>query len=282
MGKVIVKGDVPDSLAAEVIGQEILGIAKPRYRLHPYSRTYNLGTRIVAKMPIGTKLVGEEKVPEFVESAIDAQSYTDLDFTCWKNVVHVGVSLEAELASRISIMNQQVKDAANAVARMENKQIAEELCGADQTELAATLAWGTPAANDPLIDIMAAVDAINTNDWMADTFLMSLQVYKAFATNDDVRLSYERGVAIKAGHIPSVIGLKIVLDNKLGYDATAANESSVVMDSKAPNSAYADGPTVVTKYNGNARFMDAYAVAKFIQPKIALAEAGRELTSCIT
>ena len=279
MGKVIVKGDVPDSLAAEVIGQEILGLAKPRFRLHPYSRTYDLGTQIVAKMPVGTKLVGEEKVPEFVEAAIDAQAYTDLDFTCWKNVVHVGVSLEAELASRISIMNQQVKDAANAVARMENKQIGEALTGADQTEIAAA-EWS--GANDPLVDIMSAIIAINTNDWMANTLIMSLQVYKAFSTNDDVKSAYERGVTVSAGHIPSVVGLKIVLDNKIGWDATAANESAVIMDSTAPNGAYADGPTVVTKYNGNARFMDAYAVAKFIQPKIALAEAGRELTSAIS
>ena len=230
-------------------------------------------------MPIGTKLVGEEKVPEFVEAAMDAQAYTDLDFACWKNVVHVGSSVEAELASRINIMNQQIRDAANAVARMENKQIGEALTGVGQTEIAAA-DWSS--TNDPLSDILDAVIAINTNDWMATTIIMSLQVYKAFSTNDDVKSAYQRGATIEKGHIPSVIGLEIILDNKLGWDATAGNESAVILDKAGPNGAYADGPTIVTRYNGNARFMDAYAVGKFIHPKIALAECGRELTSAIS
>jgi len=271
MGKLIVSTDIPESMKAEVIVEEVLGLARPRYTLRQLCRVIDFGDAIQGKIPIATTLAGQEKVPPLVEAELSAQSYVDLNFELWKNVVHVAISKEAELKSKFDIMQLKVQDAARDLARMENKQIGAEL---DTLTAIAGSDWSVDT-NDPLEDIMAAIEAIESLGYEPKVIAMATGVYAAFVHNDKVKEAYERGATVARGKIPAVAGLRIVVDTHI------TPKTAIVLDPDAPCIALADGPQLVEKYPGGAKFFDGYAIAQFLQPKIALDDAGRKLTGLL-
>jgi len=229
-----------------------------------------MGEALQAKIPIGTRLAGQEKVPPLVEAELSAAAFVDLDFDLWKNVVHIAIAKEAQLKSKFDLMRINAEDAARDLARMENKQIAETI--ATFTAIAGT-DWSGPG--DPIKDIMDAVAAIESAGYQPTTVVMQTNVYAAFASNQKVKEAYERGATVRTGKIPGIAGLEIIVETAI------AEKTAFVLDKNAPAIALGDGPTLVERYPGGAKFFDGYAIAKFIQPKMALGDAGRQLTGLL-
>ena len=271
MPGIIVQDDIPDSMKAELIVEEVLGLARPKYNLRPYCRVIDTGTKRVVKWPVGTKLAGTEKVTPLVEAPVKTQSYQDLDFELWKNVVHVAISKEAEMESAVDIMRMHTQDAARDLARMENKQIAEEFAtftgvsGGDWT-----------GADNPLDDIMPVVATIQDLGYDPNSLVMQSQVYAYFLANDAIKEVYERGAVVAKGGVQMVGPLKIGTESSLGL------QSAALFDSDAPACTLFDGPSIVDQYKMSAMFARGYAIAKFLQPMKTLDDAARLLTGLLS
>jgi HK97 family phage major capsid protein len=135
--QLIQPGDV-SSIEATAVLDEVLGLAAPQYTLRGICRQIRMDG-LTARVDVATKLAGHEKVPPMVEAELSAESYTGIELELWKNVVHVAVSDEAQKRAAHDILGLHASDAARDLARMENKQIAEELATA--TDLPGT-DWG--------------------------------------------------------------------------------------------------------------------------------------------
>jgi len=267
MGKIIVSEDITDAMKAEVIAEEVLLQATPQYNLRKLCRVLPFGNRIEGKFPIQTNLEGQEKVGELVEAELSALSFVDLDFSLWKNVVHVAQSKESKLRSIHDIMKMSAMDAARDMARMENKQIAEEMVSS--TAFTSAGVWST-STNNPLDDILTGITTLNDNGYNPQYLAMPPAVYKAFAVSPFIVDAYIRGSTV-TGMIPSVLGLEIVIDPQL----TA--KTAWILDQKAPAFALADGPELIEKYPGGPAFYDGWAIADFLEPKQVLAAASRKV-----
>lgn len=272
MAGIIVKGNVTNAMTAQVFVEEMLGLARPQYNLRKLCRVFDLGNEIIAHIPIGTSLAGTEQVPENVEAGINAASFVDLDFECWKNVVHLVVSTEAELKSKFNIMQIQVQDGAKDLARMENKQIAAILAGLTDVSVGNWTSTG-----NPMDEIMPTVATLEINGFAPDVICMQSTVYAWFLANENIATIYPIGATAQQGGMVAYLG-----NLEIMRDAALASETAIIGDRKAPFCTLADGPAVVTEYEGGAKFNKGYAIAKFIQPQLAMTGAARELTGCLS
>lgn len=273
MGKILVDSDIPDALEAELITEEILGLARVKYTLREFCRVIDFGETITGKIPVATSLAGQEKVKAMVEAEVANEAFTEVDFNLWKNVVHVLIPKETQLKSKVDLMRMHVEDAGKDLARMENKQIAEEWV--NFTGIAAAATWDNTTGGDPLEDIAGAQNVIVNLGYDPKDIVMDTDVYRYFSVNDDVRAVYERGATVKTGRIPSVIGLNISVDVQI------ENKACVVIDKSGPACALADGPAIVERYKKPGMFADGYVTAKFMEPKKVLDDPARRLTACI-
>jgi hypothetical protein len=272
MAGIIIKDNVTDAMKAQVFVEEILGLARPQYNLRKLCRVFDLGNEIIAHIPIGTVMAGQEKVPENVEGAINAAAFTDLDFECWKNVIHIVMSDEASLKSKFNLMQVQVSDGARDLARMENKQIGEVLVGLIDVSGGN---WKASATN-PMDDIMPVVATLEELGYSPDVICMQSSVYASFLANTYVRGAYPEGRTVLPGAITMIGDLEIM------RDAALVAATAIIGDRKASFVTLADGPTIVSQYDGGAKFNKGYAVAKFQQPLLGVSAAGRELTGLLT
>ena len=247
--------------------EEVLGIARPKYNLRAASRVIDTGMEITGKVTLGTTVTGKEKVPELVEASISGTSFSDVTFEEWKNVVHVAVSDESELKSRISVMNLQVEDGGRDIARMEDKQISEEMATATAVGGAS---WST-ATNDPLTDIRGVADAIEALGYEPNLVIMARDTYTSFVLNPLVRDRLPEG-ATADGIIESFGGYRIMKANSL------ASSTAIVMDTTSSAIVLFDGPTIVRRYDMGAAFGIGYAVAKFLEPVLVVGDGIRQLT----
>ena len=155
--QMITPGDI-SSIEAVTILDEVLGLARPQYLLRQVCRAVRMDA-LTARVDVATKLMGQEKVPPLAEAEISSEAYDIVDFDLWKNVVHVVISDEARKKAAHDILNLHVSDAARDLARMENKQIKEEMDGA--TDVAGS-DWGN-TANNPFDDIVGVITTIEGN-----------------------------------------------------------------------------------------------------------------------
>ena len=97
-----------------------------------------------------------------------------VDFDLWKNVVHVVISDEARMKAAHDILRLHVEDAARELARMENKQIAEELAKAP--EVAASGHWDETSEglseHNPFDDLLNVFNALKAEGYEPDYAVM--------------------------------------------------------------------------------------------------------------
>lgn len=96
--QVIIPTDIADIEAVTIL-DEVLGRARPAYRLRPICRPIRMDS-LTARIDVATALTGQEKVPPLVEAGISSESYSAVDFDLWKNVVHIVVIDEVAVYSR--------------------------------------------------------------------------------------------------------------------------------------------------------------------------------------
>lgn len=264
----IAPGDI-SAIEAVTILDEVLGLAVPQYVLRNVCRPVRMDS-LTARVDIATALAGKEKVPPLVEAEIVAEAYTDVDFDLWKNVVHVAISDEARKKAAHDILGLHVSDAARDLARMENKQVDEALDGA--TDVAGT-DWGT-STNNPYADIVGVMGTIEGAGYPVDSIVAHPLVWGDFFGNPFVK-GQLHGQVMPGGRVFSVPGLPGVT----GYsDFSCLNTIAFVLSRAAPALVLGEGPTEAARYRDEKAGYDAYIIRQWLQPKLVLAGAIRELT----
>ena len=266
--QLIQPGDVA-GIEAVTILDEVLGLASPQYVLRQVCRPVRMDS-LTARVDIATKLAGQERVPPLVEAELSAQSYTTVEFDLWKNVVHIAVSDEARRKAAHDILGLHASDAARDLARMENKQVAEELATA--TDVAGS-DWGN-AANNPYEDIVGAITTIEGGGYPVDFVAADPLVWADFLSNPFVKGTM-RGVQYPAGRVFPVPGLPGVT----GYSDGALPDTVAYVGSRAaPALVFGEGPTEAARYRDEKAGYDAYVIRQWLQPELVLGDAIRELT----
>jgi len=264
----IIQPEDISAIEAVTILDEVLGLARPQYVLRNVCRIVNM-PGLTANIDIATALAGQEKVPPLIEAEISAQAYSRVSFDLWKNVVHVAISDEAIKKAAHDILGLHVSDAARDLARMENKQIDEVLDTA--TDIAGN-DWG--GNNNPYDDIGAAMDVIEAAGYKVDAIVAHPRVWLDFFGNNYVK-GQLKGEVLPSGNIFSVPGLPGVK----GYsDYQLVNTSAFVLSTTAPAIVLGNGPTEAARYRNEKAGYDAYIIRQWLQPKLVLSDAIRELT----
>lgn len=271
MPGIIIPDDVSDGMKAELIVEELLGLARRKYNMRKYCRVIDTGTRLQGRWPVATKLAGHEKVPALVEAAVSAQAYTDLTFNLWKNVVHLAIAREAEFDSIVDLMRSNIQDAARDLARMENKQIAEIV------PTYTSVAGGNWSSTDnPLDDIMPLVGTIQDLGYDPNAIVMQSLVYADFLANENIREVYERGATVAR------LGIEMIGSLQIGRESGLVAETAWLLDTEAPAATLFDGPSIVEQYTMASKFARGYATGKFLEPVKTLDDAAREMTGLLS
>ena len=277
--QMIQPGDV-SSIEAVTILDEVLGLARPMYKLRQICRLVRMDS-LTANVDIATKLTGQEKVPPLVEAELSAESYARVSFDLWKNVAHIALSDEAVKKAAHDILGLHVSDAARELSRMENKQIAEELPSA--TDQAAGGAWDamtTPpnSDNNPFEDILTALETIDGKGYPANWSVMAPKVWKAFITNSFVKELVHAGIARLGAlggefSLPGYPNVRVLVDHSVTPDT-----SCYLMSTEAPCLVLGEGPTEAARFRDEKAGYDAYIIRQWLEPKLVLSDAIREIT----
>jgi len=268
------------SIEAVTILDEVLGLARPKFTLRGICRSIRMDG-LTARVDVATGLTGQEKVPPMVEAEVSAEAYSAVDFDLWKNVVHIVLSDEAKKKAAHDILSLHASDAARDLARMENKQIAEELVTA--VNVAAGGAWDamtTPPTSDnnPFADLLGVFDTLEGGGYPPDFAVMHPQVWSGFITNSYVRDLVDAGILSLGAEggmfsVPGYPSVRVVVD----YGVTP-NTSCFVLSSGAPALVLGEGPTEAARYRDEKAGYDAYIIRQWLQPEVVMGDAVREIT----
>jgi len=257
------------TIRAQVVLDEVLGLARPQYALRNICRVLRMPS-LTMSIDIATALTGKERVPALEEAEISAQAYTRVDFELWKNVVHVVISDEARMKAAHDILRLHVQDAAGELARMEEKQIAEE---AEKAPSVSGHDWGD-GSNNPFDDLVAAISAIEANGYPVDFIAAHPLVWGDFFSNPFVK------GALAGVELPGTKSFKVPgLPGVMGYASHMLTSTIALIGStKAPALVFGEGPTEAAQYRNEPAGYDAYIIRQYLQPKLLLANAIRKLT----
>jgi len=267
------------NIEALTVLDEVHGLARPLYKLRPILRSIRMDT-LETTIDVGTGLTGVEKVPALVEATLSAQAYTPVPFKLWKNVVHVAMADEAQKLARHDVMRLHIEDAARDLARMENKQISTELLTA--TDVAAGTAWNamaTPPQSDvdPFNKICEVIETIEGAGWKPNQAVCHPRVWGGFIRNSYVKGMVDVGLATVGAtggsvSLPGYPTINVITDYAL------LNTAFYLLDSDAPAGVMGEGPTEAERYRNPQAGFDAYIIRQYLQPKLVLADAIREIT----
>ncbi len=266
------------TIEAQVVLEEVLGLARPQYNLRKACRIVNM-PELVLSVDIATKLAGQEKVPPLVEAEISAQSYTRVNFDLWKNVVHILIEDEARKRAVHDIFRVHTEDAARDLARMENKQIKEVVETATAVVGESWNAMTTAPNNDydPFNKIGGVIETILGNGYEPNFMAVSHKAWNAFIRNSYVKGMIEAGI-VNVGQqggsfsLPGWPAVQVIVD----YAMT--NTVAVIGDSTAPAVVLGNGPTESARYRNEPSGYDAFIIRQWLEPKLVVGDAIRKLT----
>ncbi len=230
--------------------------------------------KLTARVDVATALTGVEKVPPLAEAEIRAEAYTSVNFDLWKNVVHVVVSDEAAMKAAHDIMALQTTDAAKEIARMENSQIASELATAPEV---AGSDWGTTPV-DPFDDITPAIATIMGNGYTPSHIAMHPLVWADCISNAEVQKYVQAGMITIPREQRGELALPIFPDLQIVVDFSLLNTSCYIVAANAPALVLGEGPTESAKYRHEPAGYSAFIIRQWLQPKLVLEGAVREIT----
>ncbi len=230
--------------------------------------------KLTARVDVATAITGVEKVPPLTEAEIRAESYTNVNFDLWKNVVHVVVSDEASMKAAHDIMALQTSDGAKELARMENAQIAAELAKATETSGAD---WGSDS-NDPFQDLTPVIAAILGKGYSPSHIAMHPLVWADFISNENVQKYVQAGMLTIPREQRGTLSLPVFPELEILVDSTLLSTSCFVVASQAPALVLGEGPTESAKYRNEPAGYNAFIIRQWLQPQLVLADATREIT----
>ena len=275
---VLTPGDI-SGIQAVTILDEVLGRARVDYNLRAICRPIRMD-KLTMRIDVATGLTGHEKVPPMKEAEISSDAYTPVNFDLWKNVVHVVSVDEAQMKAAHDVLGMSIDDAARDLPRMENKQISEivEAC-TEKVSGTVYADWGlktTPPLSDtdPMIAIVASIDAIQAKGWPVDFMAMHPTLWGKFILNSYVATLVHSGI-MQIGRdggvftLPGYPRVKIYTDYALTETPTSAL-GPIVGSSRAPGLVLGQGPKTAARYRDEGKGMDAFIIRDWLEPKIVI------------
>jgi hypothetical protein len=266
----VVTVDDISSIEAIVILDEVLGRARPRYKLRPICRPVPMD-QLVGTFDIATGITGQEKVPPMVEADISKEAWGTVSFSLWKNVVHVAVSDEAGMRARHPLLDDHISQAALDLARMENKQISEAL-DANTNTTGATGVWDTfttgVSDNNPWDDIRPRLEELEGYGYEPTLSIMHPNVWGDFISNTYVRNLVDAGImsVTRDGGSFTLPGYPLV--RVLTDYAVLPVTSFYIIAEEAPALVLGTGPTMAARYRKETAGYGAYQIRQWLQPQI--------------
>lgn len=279
-GALVTPDDV-SAIEAVTILDEVLGLARPQYRLRALCRPIRMDT-LERTIDVATSLAGMRKVPPMVEAEISAQAFTPVVFALWKNVTHVVVVDEAGMKARHDILAMSTADAARDLARMENLDVKDAVEAATEKVAGTVYAdWGASSGgvstNDPFAQISPSLNYIEGKGYEPNFMAMHPTLWRKFITNTWVRELVAAGMTqLGAGggsfSLPGWPTIRVVVDYALTETPTGS-VGPIIGSTTAPALVLGEGPTVAARYRNEKAGYDAYIIRQWLQPQIVLQDA---------
>ena len=254
----------------KILLQEILGLQRPAYNLRNLTRQINMNA-LKASVPVYTKLTANEKVGELVESPVSAGDWATVDFSLWKNVVHIVVSDEAQKRANVDVFGTQTRDAAGALTASENSQIKTVL---EAETTASGTDWG--GDNNPYDDLIGVMSTIAAKGYPADFVAAHPLVWGDFFGN-----KYVKGQLAGASYPDFTLGggFPIIgLPGITGFSDFALTNTIAIVGSKNNACVLGIGPTEAARFRNELTGYDAYIIRQYLQPQVVVPDAIRVLT----
>jgi len=272
--------DDVSTIKSQIVLEEVLGLEWRQYKLRKACRVIPM-PELVMTIDVGTKPSVAEKVPPMEEAEVMSTAYTNVDFELWKNVGHVVIADEASKKARHSIMNIEIQNCARDLVRAENSQIATVF--ADATDVTGE-DWGamTTAPNsdyNPLNKIGDVIKTIEDNGYLVDFMAVDGLAWKEFLTNSRVSAMVEAKIlGVRDDPMGGFISLPGWPQIQVLVDNHVTDTVAVIGSSNAPGIAFGEGPTEAARYRNEPKGYDAYIIRQWLQPKLTVSNAIRELT----
>lgn len=272
---IITPTDTEDIEALTVL-DEVLGLMRVSYNLRNMCRVIR-SDQLTFRVDTASKLSAHEKVEPLEEADITGMGWSTTSFDLWKNVAHIAMADESIKKSAHDILALGIQDAAKALMKSENDQIATVVEAATNTSAGSD--WGTVtdgrSANSPYADILTAFNTIEgTGGFDPDLIAAHPYVWMDFFGNDYVK-GQLRGEVLPGGNMFSIPGLPGVQGLK---DYGLTNTQCLVLDSDQAVF-FGEGPTEAARYRKPTAMYEAYLIAQWLEMQIVQENAIYELTA---
>lgn len=225
---------------------------------------------------ISTKIIASKKVPSMVAPTIGRSTASKVSFDLWKNGIDIISSDEAELQANISPLNLDIEQAAFALGKAANDQIAvvvEGFTTAAKGDWGAMNTNGDFSARNPLEDVQAEFTVISNLHNRVDTLAMHPKVASDYLSNTYVNGIINVVDRMMSGvfPLPKVPGVMAIVD--AGFTDTKAtlyDKRGVLLG---------EGPTVAEAYREARAGFNGYTIRQWLEPKKADNIYGRTMTS---
>ena len=232
--------------------------------------------KLQLNVPITDKYSASKKVPELQEADQKSNKFTQAQLRLWKNGVSIYESDESRLKATIEPMAFEIDQAAGSLAKAANEQIVTAIEGF--TTQAASGTWAEMnseanfSANNPLRDVVDAVQTIVDNNFRPDTMTVHPRVISDYLSNTYVHAATRPDDSQISGvfDLPKFPGIKSVVD--VGFTNTVAT----VFDSRTV--LLGEGPTVAEQFRDPHRGADGWVIRQWLQPLKTTNDAGRKIT----
>ena len=272
------------TIEAQVVLDEVLCLARPKYRLDSCVTVVG-APELRLKVDSGTVIAAQEKVKPLEESLIDTIGFDRTSFDLWKNVAHVVIEDESQRSSSHDVLRLNIGDAAGALAKARNDQIATELETATATGAAGS-AWDvmtTPPNSDanPFTDLCPRIKAIEDAGYTPNFMAVDPGTWCDFITNTYVRDLVQAGVMkVANGGQGGQFTLPGYPDIQVVVDSAITDTVAVIGDKRA--TILAEGPTEAARYRHEPKGYTGYIVRQWLQPEIVCTSGIAKLTGVNT
>lgn len=225
---------------------------------------------------ITDKYSADLKVPEFVEADQKSNKFTQANLRLFKNVVSIYESDESQLKATIEPLAFEIDQAAGALGKGANGQIATEI---ETATTAGKGDWGAMTTNadfssrNPLDDITTELAVIQALHFEPDIITMHPRVASDYLSNTFINGYNNATDRLGNGKfpLPKYPGIDIVID--LGFTSTAA----VLLDSSTM--LLGEGPTIAEAFRNPLQGADGWVIRQWLHPLKVTADGSREMTS---
>jgi hypothetical protein len=269
----VTENDIADYTSLTVL-ERVLGLYTPQAVLVNACSVEPTDT-LELTVDVATKFEAQEDVPDLVEADLKKMDYTPVSFDLLPNIVHVAVGGKAARQARRNVLVRSIEHGAKALAKSKNSQIKTVLESGTRTGAGGD--W--TSTDNPYDDIDTAITSIESTyeAGEANTLVAPRPVWTAFWSNAYVK-GEAQGVKFptsKVFPVPGLPGFTGIMDN-------AITAQSMVVCDRSQYVVLAQGPIEAEGYRSATGNFNAWIIRDWKQPKLAVNDAGYEITAVLS